>query len=89
MKLLNAFPLLKNDKKKNERQDSQQTLFLSEQELTSNGVFITNVNKDANSKASMKEILKLLKSPESLMGGKSVSDFNYLNGYGNCYSIHE
>jgi hypothetical protein len=89
MKLLNAFPLLKNDKKKNERQDSQQTLFLSEQELTSNGVFITNVNKDANSKASMKEILKLLKSPESLMGGKSVSDYNYLNGYGNCYFIHE
>ena len=84
MKLLNAFPLLKNDKKKNERQDSQKTLCYSEEDLMSNGVFITNVNKDANSKASMKEILKLLKSPESLMGGKSVNDFNYLNGYGNC-----
>ncbi len=81
------FPHFKKEKKLNSRQDSQETL--SEKDLIFHGLFLNNTDMDADNKASMKEIIKILKSPESVMGGKSTNDFNYLNGYGNCDWIHD
>jgi hypothetical protein len=86
MKLFAEFPFFNREKKQNQRQDSQKTLYLSENELVSFGLFLNNIDMNANNKASMKEIVKLLKNPEPLLGGKSVTEFDYLNHYGRSVS---